>query len=250
MITAIASSKGGTSKTSTAISLSAGLAKLGKRVLVCDLDSQADLSKVFIKDYLNLKKEQTIYTTILDRKPLPIHKTTLANLDVVPSHILLSSADMALATVRDHREQRLRDQLDKVASDYDHVILDLPPSLGWQSLNGLTASDNVLVTVSPGYFELNSILLLFQTTTEVKNFFNPDIELLGILFSMSDPTINSRSSLKLLRQTYPDDVCRTIIPRNVAMRDSQLHKTNIFDYAPNSKSALAYKKLIQELYFD
>src|SRR5436189_1432557 len=114
MIIAIASQKGGTGKTSTAISLSAGLARKGKRVLLIDMDSQANSSKVLLSHYPKLDKNQTVYTTIIDRKPLPILQSNIKNLDIVPSHILLSETDVALTTAIDHREARLKNELDKV----------------------------------------------------------------------------------------------------------------------------------------
>ncbi len=101
MVISVASQKGGTGKSSTSISLGAGLARLyDKRVLLIDIDSQANSSKVLIQSYPELKKEQTLYTTILERKPLPIHKTYVANLDIVPSHILLSNTDIELTTAK------------------------------------------------------------------------------------------------------------------------------------------------------
>src|SRR3712207_4982232 len=98
MVISIASQKGGTGKTSTSISLAAGLARAGKRVLLIDVDSQANSSKVLLPDYLKLTKDQTLYTTILERKPLPIRPTTVPNLSIVPSHILLSNTDVDLTT--------------------------------------------------------------------------------------------------------------------------------------------------------
>jgi chromosome partitioning protein len=107
MVISIASQKGGTGKTSTSISLAAGLAHQGKRVLLVDIDSQANSSKVLLRDYPKLTKEQKIYVTILDRSPLVIHETHVPNLSIVPSHILLSNTDIQLTTAKDHRESRL-----------------------------------------------------------------------------------------------------------------------------------------------
>jgi chromosome partitioning protein len=103
MVTSIASQKGGTGKTSTTISLSAGLAHRGKKVLLVDIDSQANSSKVLLRDYQKITKEQTIYTTIIDRRPLPVHPTHVRDLSIVPSHILLSNTDIELTTAKDHR---------------------------------------------------------------------------------------------------------------------------------------------------
>jgi chromosome partitioning protein len=249
MVISIASQKGGTGKSSTSIALGAGLARLSnKRVLLIDIDSQANSSKVLIHDYPELKKEQTLYATILERKPLAILSTSVPNLDIVPSHILLSNTDIELTTAKDHREARLKTHLELVKGNYDFVIIDCPPALSWLTINAFTASDQVLVVVSPGYFELDSIAQLNKTVEEVREFFNPQLSLMGYLFTMSDPTINSKTSLQVLRQTYTDDVIRTVIPRNTDLRDAHFNKQDIFSFNPNAKAALAYQKLIRELF--
>src|SRR6266571_790423 len=196
MIFSIASQKGGTGKTTTSISLSAGLARKGKKVLLVDIDSQANSSKVLLHHYPTIEKEQTLFHTILHRKPLSIHPTTVANLDIVPSHILLSNTDVELTTAIDHREERLKRELDKV-----------------------------------------------------KAYFNPGLQLMGYLFTMSDPTINTSTSLQIMRQTYTDAVIKTVIPRNTDIRDAHMNKQDIFSFNPQAKSALAYEKLINELFF-
>src|SRR5512142_14648 len=129
MITAISSQKGGIGKTSTSILLSAGLARKGKRTLLVDIDSQANSSKVLLPDYLRIPKEQTIYATILERKPLPVHPTGIDQLSVVPSHILLSNTDVELTSAIDYREERLKHQLAPLAGQYDYVVIDCPPAL-------------------------------------------------------------------------------------------------------------------------
>lgn len=250
MVTAIASQKGGTGKSTTAISLSAGLARLGKKILLIDIDSQANSSKVLISHYLELTKDETIYTTVLERKPLQPHPTSVPGLEIVPSHILLSNSDIELTTAKDHREARLRRELDAIKENYDYVFIDCPPTLSWLTLNALTASNQALVVVSPGYFELDSIVQISKTIDEVKEFFNPNLRLLGFLFTMADPTVNSRTSLKILRQTYPDKVLKTIIPRNTDIRDAHFNRQDIFAFNSNAKSARAYNKLIQELFYE
>lgn len=248
MVISIASQKGGTGKTSSSISLAAGLARRGQRVLLVDVDSQANSSKVLLPNYQELTQHQTIYTTILDRKPLPLHATAVPNLSVVPSHILLSNTDIALTTAIDHREARLRHQLDKIKGVYDFVVIDCPPTLSWLTINAFTASDNVIVVVAPGYFELDSVVQISKTIDEVREYFNPGFSLLGFLFTMSDQTINTATSLQLLRQTYTGKVLRTIIPRNVDIRDAHFNKQDIFAFNPQAKAAQAYSTLIQELF--
>lgn len=248
MIVSIASQKGGTGKTTTSISLAAGVARKGKRVLLIDIDSQANSSKVLLPDYLKIPQERTLLTTILEQQPLPVHKTAIPNLEVVPSHILLSETDIRLTTAIDHREARLKNALDEVKERYDFVFIDCPPALSWLTINAFTASDGALVVVSPGYFELDSLVQISKTVREVQEMFNPTLKILGFLFTMSDPTVNTRTSLQVLRQAYTGSVLNTIIPRNVDIKDAHFKKTDIFPSAPKSKAALAYSKLINELF--
>ena len=182
MITSIASQKGGTGKTTTSISLAAGLARRGDRVLLIDVDSQANSSKVLIPDYPQIRKDDTIYATIMERHPLPVGHTTVENLDIVASHILLSNTDVELTTAKDHREARLKRELDRIKDRYDHAIIDCPPTLSWLTLNAFTASDWVIVVVSPGYFELDSITQITKTIFGVQDIFNPNLQLRGYLF--------------------------------------------------------------------
>lgn len=250
MIVSIASQKGGTGKTSTSISLSAGLARKGKRVLLIDVDSQANSSKVLLPNYPSLRSRETLFATILERQPLPVHNTALPGLDIVPSHILLSNTDVELTTAKDHREARLKRQLDTIKDRYDYVFIDCPPALSWLTLNAFTASDRIIIVVSPGYFELDSVVQITKTISEVRDIFNPRLELWGFLFTMSEPTINARVSLQTLRQTYTEHVFKTVIPRNTDMRDAHYSKKDIFEFNPRSSSAQAYDKLIGEIFYE
>lgn len=250
MVISIASQKGGTGKTTTCLSLAAGLARRGKRVLLIDIDSQANSSKVLLPNYQELRKEQTLYQTILESKPLIIHPTTVANLSIVPAHILLADTDMSLTTALDHREARLKRQLDEVKSSYDVVLMDCPPALSWLTINAFTASEGIIVVIAPGYFELDSVVQISKSIEEVQEYFNPTLKLIGFLFTMSDPTVNSKTSLKLLRQAYPDRVLTTVIPRNTDMRDAHFSKQDIFTFSPQSRAAEAYNRLIDELFYE
>ncbi|MBP0937219.1 ParA family protein [Streptomyces sp. KCTC 0041BP] len=248
MVIAVASQKGGVGKTSSTISLAAGLARKGKRVLLIDIDSQANSSKVLLPNYPQIQKNQTVFATILERSPLPTHQTSVPNLEIVPSHILLSNTDVELTTAIDHREERLKKELDAIRSRYDYVFIDCPPTLSWLTINAFTAADKVIVVVSPGYFELDSIVQISKTIKDVRGYFNPSLELAGLLFTMSDPTVNSKTSLQILRQTYTSSVLNTVIPRNTDLRDAHFQKQDVFTFNAKSPAALAYIKLINELF--
>jgi chromosome partitioning protein len=248
MVISIGSQKGGVGKTTTSLALAAGLAQKGKKVLLIDVDYQANSSKVLLPDYQKLDVQDTAYATILERRPLTIHKTAINNLEIVPSHILLSNADLTLITALDNRAQRLKIQLEKVRGMWDYVLIDCPPSIGWLTLNAFTASDKIIVVVSPGYFELDSIVQIDKTITKVKEEFNPALDLLGMLFNLSDNTNATTASLQLLRQTYPNKVFRTIIPRNTDLKEAQLSKKAIFTFNSRANAAIAYSNLIKELF--
>jgi chromosome partitioning protein len=248
MVISIASQKGGVGKTSSSISLAAGLARKGKRVLLIDIDSQANSSKVLLSNYPHISMKETLYATILERSPLPVHETVIPGLHVVRSHILLSNTDVELTTAIDHREERLKRELDTIKSRYDYVLIDFPPALSWLTLNAFTASDKVIVVVAPGYFELDSIVQIGKTIKEVREHFNPHLVLAGFLFTMSDPTVNSKTSLQILRQTYTGSVFNTVIPRNTDLRDAHFSRQDVFSFNPKATAALAYNKLIHELF--
>ncbi|MEU9570907.1 ParA family protein [Streptomyces massasporeus] len=248
MVIAVASQKGGVGKTSSTISLAAGLARKGKRVLLIDIDSQANSSKVLLPNYPQVQKHETVVATILERSPLPCQLTSVPNLDIVPSHILLSTTDVELTTAIDHREERLKRELEAVKATYDYVFIDCPPTLSWLTINAFTAADKVIVVVAPGYFELDSIVQISKTIAEVREYFNPSLQLAGFLFTMADPTVNTKTSLQLLRQTYTSSVLTTVIPRNTDLRDAHFQKRDIFSFNPKSAAALAYNKLIAELF--
>lgn len=252
LTTAIASQKGGTGKTTTAISLAAGLARKGKRVLLIDMDSQANASKVLLRQYQQLKPEGTIVATMLQKQPLQVYSTAIPTLYIVPSHYSLSNTDIQFAQDRTENEyqkaQRLKLQLELLQDYFDYAFIDCPPALSWQTVNAFTASDEVIVIVSLGYFELDSIGQISDTINATRQAYNPHLRLRGLLFTMADSTMNSTNTYAVLKRLYGEGLLQTIIPRNTDLRDAHFNKVDIFGYNPAARGTVAYSRLLEELY--
>ena len=250
-IFSIASQKGGTGKTTTSISLASGLAQLhNKKVLLIDIDPQANSSKILMPDYETLTPDDTICRTILNRKPLKIYPSKYSGLDIVPSHLLLSSADIELAQALDPRAERLKNALKDIAKNYDYIFIDCPPSLSWLFINALTVSTDVLITVDVGYFALDAIKQISKTIKEIRNYYNPTLNIYGILYCKTDQTRASRDTYTILHNAYPDLLLPTHIPRNTDIRDAQLRKMSIWEYNPKSLAGQFYKKIISYILED
>jgi chromosome partitioning protein len=247
-IIALCNQKGGVGKTTTAINLGAALAELGRRVLLVDFDPQGSLSVGLGVNPHTL--ENSIYNVLLRRDTeveKVINSTNLDNLDILPSNIDLSAAEVQLVS-EVAREQTLLRVLEKIRDRYDVILIDCPPSLGLLTINALTASDKVLMPLECEFFALRGIALLTDTIAKVQDRLNAKLEVLGIVGTMYDPrTVHCREVLDRVVQAFGDTVFHTVIRRTVKFPETTVAGEPITTYASDSPGAEAYRNLAREV---
>ncbi|SDT14698.1 chromosome partitioning protein [Microlunatus soli] len=248
MIIAMCNQKGGVGKTTTTINLGASLVELGRKVLLVDFDPQGSLSVGLGVNPHNL--EVSVYNLLLGRDVTPdevIEPTSVDGMDILPSNIDLSAAELQLVS-EVAREQTLLRVLEKVRGDYDVILVDCAPSLGLLTINALTAADKVLVPLECEFFALRGVALLTDTIEKVQERLNPDLDMLGILGTMYDPrTLHSREVLERVVQAFGDTVFHTVIRRTIKFPETTVAGEPITTYASDSPGAGAYRMLAREV---
>lgn len=244
-IVSIANQKGGVGKTTTAVTLSATLAKRGKKILLIDADPQGNASSG-----LGVEKEVefSVYDILVDEVEVEkvIKDTQVKNLKICPSNINLAGAEVELVSMMS-REQRLKEKLDVIKNKFDYIFIDCPPSLGLITLNAFTASDSVLIPVQCEYYALEGLGQLLNTINLVKKHLNKNIEVEGALLTMYDIRTNlSNQVVKEVNKYFDNKVYKTIIPRNVKLSEAPSYGMPITVYDPRSKGAKCYDKLAKE----
>ena len=246
-IIAVANQKGGVGKTTTAINLSSCLSALGKRVLAIDMDPQGNMTSGLGVDKDNVEK--TVYDLIIGRATVEecLCKEFFENLDLLPTNIDLSAAEIELIGV-ENKEFIIRDEVAKIRGNYDFVIVDCPPSLSMLTINAMTTADTVLVPIQCEYYALEGLSQLMHTIDLVKERLNPDLEMEGVVFTM----YNARTNLSLqvvenVKDNLDQTIYKTIIPRNIRLAEAPSHGLPINIYDPKSSGAESYMLLAEEV---
>lgn len=246
-IIAVANQKGGVGKTTTAINLSSCLSALGKRVLAIDMDPQGNMTSGVGVDKDNVEK--TVYDLIIGRATVEecLCKEVFENLDLLPTNIDLSAAEIELIGV-ENKEFIIRDEVAKIRGNYDFVIVDCPPSLSMLTINAMTTADTVLVPIQCEYYALEGLSQLMHTIDLVKERLNPDLEMEGVVFTM----YNARTNLSLqvvenVKDNLDQTIYKTIIPRNIRLAEAPSHGLPINIYDPKSSGAESYMLLAEEV---
>jgi len=247
-VIAMCNQKGGVGKTTTTINLGAAIAELGRRVLLVDFDPQGALSVGLGVNPHELDK--TVYNLLMDSDVGAedvLLKTNVAGLDLMPSNIDLSAAEVQLVG-EVAREQTLGRALAPVLGDYDHVLIDCQPSLGLLTVNALTAANGVIIPLECEFFALRGVALLMDTIYKVQERLNPKLELDGILATMYDArTIHGREVLARVVEAFDDRVFHTVIARTVKFPETTVAGEPITSYASSSPGAAAYRQLAKEV---
>jgi len=249
IIIAVAAQKGGVGKTTSTINIAAYLARLGKRILVVDIDAQRNCTLVLLHGYEALQEAQTVAILLqseFTNLAQVIHPTNVPGLDIIPSHSRLSEADVLLSQLM-AREVRLKMLLENVKERYDFIFIDCPPNVNWIPINAFVAANYVLIPVSPNAFDLEGIRLTVATMRNVIRYNNPHLQLLGLVMTLYDHRNSISAEIyTLLKQQFGDLLFATKIPINTALQKANAHKQDIYTFEPTATGAIAYQSFIEK----
>ncbi|MCA9386518.1 ParA family protein [Candidatus Dojkabacteria bacterium] len=250
MIIAVTNQKGGVGKTTSVLNIGVFLAKKGKKVLLVDIDPQANLTSG-----LGIERDRendgfiSIYDVLVNQEEVKssIKKSRVENLSVIPSSIELAGAEVEMVNAMS-RESVLKKALDQVKDEFDYIIIDCPPSLGLLTINSQVAADLVVIPVQAEYYALEGLGQLMNTIKLVKSNLNPNLDIGGVVLTMFDSRTNLSKDIALeLKNHFDDKLFETLVPRNIKLSEAPSHGLAIVEYEPESSGAQAYDRLTQEI---
>ena len=245
-IIAIFNQKGGVGKTTTSINLSAGVGRLGKNVLLVDLDPQGNATSGLGIERSSIDKQ--LYDVLSDDIDIDraIYKSSAENVSILPSNSDLAGLEVEFAR-EGNWEKQLKEKLEDIKEKFDYIFIDCPPSLGILSVMGLIASNSVIIPIQCEYYALEGVSQLFKTIERVRASYNPMLEIEGVVLSMFDGRTNlSIQVVEEVKEYFKSKVYMSIIPRNVRLAEAPSYGLSIMDYDDKSKGSQAYRDLSEE----
>ncbi|GAB4283832.1 MAG: AAA family ATPase [Candidatus Dojkabacteria bacterium] len=250
MIISFSNQKGGVGKTTSVLNVGVFLAEKGKKVLLVDMDPQANLTSG-----LGMRKEReqedylSIYDILINNEEVEgvIRKTRIQNLDLIPSVIELAGAEIEMVNVIS-RETILKRALEKINSKFDFILIDCPPSLGLLTINSHVASDKIIIPVQAEFYALEGLGQLINTIKMIRDNLNNKLEIGGVILTMFDSRTNLAKDIAFeLKKFFEDKLFDTVVPRNVKLSEAPSHGLSVKEYEPDSTGAKAYERLTEEI---
>lgn len=243
----VTNQKGGVGKTTTAVNTAAGIAKLGKKVLLIDVDPQGNATSGVGIDKRSVKYSS--YSVLIDKVKTEdaIINTQFSNLDIIPASMDLAAAEIELVEM-EHREARLKNAIALVKGNYDFIFIDCPPSLGLITTNAFCAADTLLVPIQPEYYALEGLSQLMNTVRKIKRRYNQYLDIEGVLLTMYDGRLNlTQQVVEEVKKFFPRKVFAAVIPRGVRLSEAPSFGMPIMYFDKSCKGAIAYMELSEEI---